>query len=174
MTVGKDYSNVRSQETSNIFHRYEKLGTDEKLALLYYIYKKMGKSITPAAPNAADLGLTSALIEDYFNLSDSEQLEIMRDIVNCKDTEYSHAYGGLTPNNQLLIWYVWAEAMGDKVVDMPSDYKATETINNVLSEIEKVEFEEQISILREIASTMGYSQVKRVNSRDEVGTTPSL
>jgi hypothetical protein len=44
----------------------------------------------------------------------------------------------------------------------------------VLSQIKKLEFEEQISLLREIASNMGYSQVKRVSSFDEVGVTPSL
>ncbi|MBE9169237.1 orange carotenoid protein [Pleurocapsales cyanobacterium LEGE 06147] len=167
-------SNILSEQTQKIFQQYTQLSTDEKLALLYFIYKKMGDSITPAAPNAANLNLTSSLIEDFFNLSDDEQLEIMRDIVNCKDTEYSRAYGGFTPNNQLLVWYAWAEGMGDTVVDLPDDYQATEALDNALSQIEKLEFEEQISILREIASNMGYSEIKQVSSQAEVGTTQSF
>jgi hypothetical protein len=98
----------------------------------------------------------------------------MRDIVNCKDTEYSRAYGGFTPNNQLLVWYAWAEGMGDTVVDIPKDYEVTEAIKNALSQIEKLEFEEQISVLREIASNMGYSEIKQVSSQSEVGTTQSF
>ncbi|OKH24917.1 orange carotenoid protein [Hydrococcus rivularis NIES-593] len=174
MTLGKEGSNILSENTQKIFQQYTQLSTDEKLALLYFIYENMGDSITPAAPNAADLNLTSSVIEVIFNLSEDEQLEIMRDIVNCKDTEYSRAYGGLTPNNQLLVWYAWAQAMGDTVVDLPDDYKATEAISNVLSQIKKLEFEEQISVLREIASNMGYTEVKRVSSQAEVGITPSL
>lgn len=167
-------SNILSEKTQKIFQQYSQFNTDDKLALFYFIYEKMGDSITPAAPNAANLELTSSLIEEFFNLSDDEQLEIMRDIVNCKDTEYSRAYGGFTPNNQLLVWYAWAEGMGDTVVDLPDNYEATKAINNALSEIEKLEFEEQISFLREIASNMGYSEVKQVSSQSEVGTTPSF
>jgi hypothetical protein len=167
-------SNILSEQTQKIFQHYSQLDTDDKLALFYYIYEKMGDSITPAAPNAADLNLTSSLIEDFFELSDDEQLEIMRDIANCKDTDYSRAYGGFTPNNQLLVWYAWAEGMGDTVVDIPDDYEKTETIKNTLSEIEKLEFEDQISVLREIASKMGYSEIKQVSSQAEVGTTPSF
>lgn len=174
MTLGKEGSNILSENTQKIYEGYTQLSTDEKLALLYYIYKEMGDSITPAAPNAADINISSPLIEEVINLSDDKQLQIMRDIVEGKDTEYSHAYGGLSPNNQLLIWYIWAEGMGEEVVDMPKDYQATEAIKNSLSLIEKLEFEEQISVFREIASNMGYSQVKRVSSIDEVGITPSL
>jgi Orange carotenoid protein, N-terminal len=174
MTLGKEGTNILSEKTQEIYQNCDRIDTDGKLALLYYIYKELGNSITPAAPNAADLNLTSSLIEEFFNLSDDEQLEIMRDIVNCKDTEYSHAYGGLSPNNQLLVWYAWAQEMGKSVVDIPDNYKAAEGVNQALSQIKKLEFEEQISLLREIATNMGYSQVKRVSSIDEVGITPSL
>jgi Orange carotenoid protein, N-terminal len=174
MTLEQEGSNILSEKTQEIYQNYSQIDTDGKLALLYFIYKELGKSITPAAPNAADLNLTSSLIKEFFDLSDDEQLEIMRDIVNGKDTEYSHAYGGLSPNNQLLVWYAWAQEMGKKVVDVPDNYKATEGVNQALSQIKKLEFEEQISLLRDIASNMGYSQVKRVSSIDEVGITPSL
>ncbi|NEQ32385.1 MAG: orange carotenoid protein, partial [Leptolyngbya sp. SIO4C5] len=37
-----------------------------------------------------------------------------------------------------------------------------------------LEFESQISVLREAASNMGYSEVKEIASQNETGKTPSL
>lgn len=167
-------SQIRSEETKKIVDAFGALSTDDKLALLYWAYKKMGDSITPAAPTATEPQLAPMLLDDFYNLSDDEQLNIMRDIVNRKDTEYSRAYGALTPNNQLVVWYAWAVAMGDRVVDMPNDYEQTQAIEKVLSQVENAEFEEQISLLREAASNMGYSEIGQVSRQSQTGTTPSL
>ncbi len=165
---------ARSEETKNITQAFEGLGTDDKLALLYYIYKKMGDSITPAAPTAADAEISPHLLRDFYNLSDDQQLAAMREIVNCEDTQVSRAYGALSENNQLLVWYAWAQGMGDTVVDMPLDYKAQSETNSILSQIENLDFEGQISLLRQVAGDMGYSIVKPVPSQEETGKTPSL
>ncbi len=167
-------SQIRSEETQNLVNDFEKLSTDDKLALLYWIYEKMGDSITPAAPEAAEPNIAPMLMDDYYKLSEDEQLQIMRDIVDRKDTVYSHAYGALSANNQLVVWYAWAVGMGDRIVDMPSDYQSTPETNSLLSQIEKAEFEEQISILREIAGGMGYNSVGEMPSQAETGVTPSL
>ncbi|MGL4498610.1 MAG: orange carotenoid protein N-terminal domain-containing protein, partial [Planktothrix sp.] len=94
-------SQIRSQDTQNIVNELQKLSTDNQLALLYWIYEKMGDSITPAAPGAAEPNIAPMLMDDYYKLSEDEQLQIMRDIVERKDTVYSHAYGALSANNQL-------------------------------------------------------------------------
>ncbi|MGL5195774.1 MAG: orange carotenoid protein N-terminal domain-containing protein [Chroococcales cyanobacterium] len=167
-------SQIRSQDTQNIVNEFEKLSTDNQLALLYWIYEKMGDSITPAAPGAAEPNIAPMLMDDYYKLSEDEQLQIMRDIVERKDTVYSHAYGALSANNQLVVWYAWAVGMGDRIVDMPSDYKSTPETNSLLSQIEKAEFEEQISILREIAGGMGYTAGGSIPTQAEMGVTPSL
>ncbi|MGQ4647311.1 orange carotenoid protein N-terminal domain-containing protein [Lyngbya aestuarii] len=167
-------SQVLSESTQKTVQAFDGLGTDDKLALLYYIYKKMGDSITPAAPTAADPELAPTLLGDFYDMSDDEQLAAMRAIANGEETELSRAYGGLRPNNQLVVWYAWAKGMGDTVVDLPSDYKATKAVKEALSHIENLEFEEQISVLRQVASNMGYSEVGSVPSQEETGKTPSL
>lgn len=167
-------SATRSEDTNKVVQAFDALGTDEKLALLYYAYEKMGDSITPAAPTAANPEIAPRLLGEFYELSDDEQLAVMREIVNRQDTELSRAYGALTENNQLVVWYAWARAMGDTVVDMPQDYQATQAINNVLSQIEGLDFEGQISMLREIAGNMGYSEVKSIPTQAETGKTPSL
>jgi hypothetical protein len=167
-------SHLLSEDTQDIFQRYARLSTDEKLALLYFIYEEMGGSITPAAPEAANPQFAPMLLGDFFSLSQEDQLAVMREIANGEETEYSRAYGALTANDQLLVWYTWAEGMGDTVVDLPADYKASEDSNDVLARITNLEFESQISILREMASNMGYSEVEAVPTQAETGKTPSL
>ncbi|MEH2245219.1 orange carotenoid protein N-terminal domain-containing protein [Nostoc sp.] len=170
----KNISQAQSNETQKLVDSFNALDTDAKLAWFYLVYKKMGDSVTPAAPTAAEPELSPILSEDYFKLSDEEQLAIMRDIVNRKDTEYSRAYGAIKENNQLLVWYAWAVAMGDTVVDLPSSYQPTKEINGLLSEIEGLEFEEQMSVFRTISGELGYTDVKPIATQAETGKTSSL
>ncbi|MGL5927127.1 orange carotenoid protein N-terminal domain-containing protein [Chroococcidiopsis sp.] len=169
-----DRSQALSAETQNLIKAFNALDTDAKLAWFYLVYKKMGDSITPAAPTAAEPELAPRLLGDYYELSDDEQLAIMRQIVNREDTEYSRAYGALKENNQLMVWYAWAQGMGDTVVGMPSNYQASEPINNLLSQIEGLDFEDQISIFRTISSNMGYTDVKPIETQAQTGKTSSL
>lgn len=163
-----------SNETQKIVEVFNTLDTDAKLAWLYFVYEKMGDSVTPADPTAAEPELAPLLMGDFFELSDEQQLNIMRAIVNCEDTEYSRAYGAIKENNQLFVWYAWAVAMGDVVVGMPDTYKPTEKINDLLAQIEGLDFEGQISVLRTIAGAMGYTDVKPIATQAETGKTPSL
>ncbi|MGL4623110.1 MAG: orange carotenoid protein N-terminal domain-containing protein [Xenococcaceae cyanobacterium] len=169
-----DRSQALSAETQNLIKAFNALDTDAKLAWFYLVYKKMGDSITPAAPTAAEPELAPRLLGDYYELSDDEQLAIMRQIVNREDTEYSRAYGALKENNQLMVWYAWAQGMSDTVVGMPSNYQASEPINNLLSQIEGLDFEDQISIFRTISSNMGYTDVKPIETQAQTGKTSSL
>lgn len=162
------------EDTKQLVDAFEALGTDDKLALLYLIYEKMGDSVTPAAPAATEPELAPTLMGDFYNLSDEQQLAVMREIVNREDTELSRAYGALKENNQLMVWFAWAQAMGDTVVGMPSGYQAAESLTNLLGKIEAIEFQEQISLLREVAGSMGYSEVQPIPTQAETGKTASL
>jgi hypothetical protein len=176
MTSAQDtgHSSTRSEDSKKVLEAFEALGTDEKLALFYYVYEKMGESITPAAPTAANPEMAPRLLGEFYEMSDDEQLAVMREIVNREDTELSRAYGALTVNNQLVVWYAWAIGMGDTVVDLPEGYEATKAINDALSQIEGLDFEGQISMLREFVGNMGYSDVKPIPTQKETGKTPSL
>ncbi|MBD2168225.1 orange carotenoid protein [Calothrix membranacea FACHB-236] len=176
MTASQDKSvpQALNNETQKAVEAFNKLDTDAKLAWFYLVYEKMGDSITPAAPAAAEPNLAPILLGDYLELSDDEQLAIMRQIVNGEASDYSRAYGALKENNQLLVWYAWAVAMGDKVVDLPDDYETTDTIDNLLSQLEGLEFEQQMSVLRTIVGNMGYSDVQPVETQAQTGKTSSL
>ena len=154
-----------SEQSQKVVQAFESLDTDAKLAWFYIVYKKMGDSITPAAPAGSDPELAPILLGDYYELSDDRQLEIMRQLVNREDSDYSRAYGALKENNQLMVWYAWAQGMGNTVVGMPEDYQATQAINDLVSQIEGLDFDEQMSMFRTIVSNMGYSDVKPIETQ---------
>ncbi len=174
MVSNNQTTQITEDSTNDLFQRYGALSVDDKLALLYYIYEAMGGSITPAAPEAADPELAEPLIKSLYDLSEEDQLEAMRSVARGEHSDISARYGALSANNQLLVWYGWAEAMGKQIVDMPSDYEAAGDLSNILSDIKGMEFQSQISLLREAATQMGFTSVTAPPPLSETGITNSL
>jgi hypothetical protein len=73
---------------------FKALSTDQKLALLWYIYKEVGKSITPAAPGAstASHAIAEGIFQQVLEMGHEEQLQVQRDLVECKDGEIGRMY----------------------------------------------------------------------------------
>lgn len=165
---------ITADSTKEVFAIYDALPVDDKLALLYYVYEAMGDAVTPAAPNAADQQLAQPVAESLVKLSASQQLDAMRSVVLGDDTPIARQYGGLSANNQLLVWYGWAREMGNTVVDLPAGYQASAAVNQALAKIKSLDFQEQISLLREAATQMGYSEIGAPPSQAETGKTSSL
>lgn len=172
-SVNKLYGYLKESEQA-IVRDFLQMGTDEKLAWLYFVYLKMGDSITPAAPTAADPNLSPTLLGSFYEMSDDDQLAIMRQIANNEPSEYSRYYGALTENNRLLVLYAWAQAMGSTVVDLPQGYSASKVSNQLLTQIQQLDFQEQISVLRAVAASMGYSEVDQIPDQSQTGKTDSL
>ncbi|MEO1069270.1 MAG: orange carotenoid protein N-terminal domain-containing protein [Cyanobacteria bacterium J06638_6] len=64
--------------------------------------------------------------------------------------------------------------MGDRIVGMPSNYDSADPIKGILADIKQLEFQAQISLLREAATQMGYSNVTAPPTQAETGKTDSL
>ncbi|EAZ89076.1 orange carotenoid protein N-terminal domain-containing protein [Crocosphaera chwakensis] len=135
---------------------FDSFTVDNKLALLWFIYEKMGSSITPAAPNTAEPAIAGGLFEQVGEKSQEEQLQIMRDIVSGTDTEYSHQYGAFSANTKLAFWYFLAKGMVEGlIIPMPDQYDLGKQETEWLGSIESLDFNTQITVLREIADNMG-------------------
>jgi hypothetical protein len=57
---------------------------------------------------------------------------------------------------------------------MPGDYQAEGPVQDLLSDLKGMEFESQISLLREAATQMGFSNVTAPPPLAETGVTDSL
>jgi hypothetical protein len=134
------------------------LETDQQLALLWFIYKEIGKSITPAAPGASTAAPTIAegLFAQVVEMSHEEQLQVQRDLVECKNSLISREYGALSDTTKLLFWYLLAQGMDrTEIIPMPADYQLTDAAAQCLAKLQQLEHAEQISVLRNLVAGMG-------------------
>jgi hypothetical protein len=135
---------------------FQSLSADDQLAVLWYAYTEMGRSITPAATGAARLQLAEGLLTQIKQMSHTEQLNVMRDLVAQKNTPFCRAYGILSNNTKLAFWYELSELMVKHlVVPMPVGYQLSRDGIQVLASLKALDFGQQISVLRQVVADMG-------------------
>jgi hypothetical protein len=157
-------SNLNPQLLSS----FEALSTDQKLALLWFIYKEVGKSITPAAPGAstASAPVAEGIFQQVLEMSHEEQLQVQRDLVERKGGSISQEYGALSDTTKLLFWYLLAQGMDrTEVIPMPENYNLESQAAQCLTQLQEHEYSEQITILRDFVAPMGIdSDLKTMTS----------
>lgn len=148
--------NSQSVDVASVTAQFQRLSVDDKLALLWFAYTEMGRSITPAAPGAARLQFAEGLLDRVKAMSHDEQLGFMRDLIEKIDTPLTRSYGVLTANTKLAFWYRLSELMDEGIViPVPANYQITRETNAALVAIQKLEFGQQITVLRNAVVDMG-------------------
>ncbi|MBW4690566.1 MAG: Orange carotenoid protein [Lyngbya sp. HA4199-MV5] len=147
-----------SSSNSEQVKAFQNLDVDQQLALFWFIYTEMGESITPAAPGASTA--SPAIAEGLFNqvkeLSHEEQLQLQRDLITHKNTQLAREYGALGDTTKLLFWYLLAQGMDNgTIIPVPSNYELPGAAEFLFSQIKQLEFNEQITLFRDIVSPMG-------------------
>jgi hypothetical protein len=136
---------------------FEQLNVDDKLALLWYAYTEMGRSITPAAVGAARLQFAEGLLNQIKQMSQAEQLQVMRELANRDDTAISRSYGFFSVNTKLAFWYELGELMKQGfVAPVPPGYQMSRGVTLVLETIKKLDAGQQITVLRNTVVDMGF------------------
>ncbi|MCL1469974.1 orange carotenoid protein N-terminal domain-containing protein [Argonema antarcticum] len=132
------------------------LSVDDQLGLLWFVYTKLGKSITPAAPGASGSEIAQGLFNQVKPLPHQEQLQVQRDIASRANTQISREYGSLSPETKLAFWYYLAQGMENgTIIPVPSDYQLPQAGKDLLAKIEGMSFQEQIDFLRGAVLEMG-------------------
>jgi Orange carotenoid protein, N-terminal len=156
IVAGVPPEEIRSKGIKEAVQQFNGLEVDEKLAVLYYLYAAMGTSVTPAAIGAADLDFAKTFFDEFDALPMGEaQLDVMRALVRGDDSSLCQRYSSLVENNKLALWYILAERMGDDVIDMPADYKLTDIGKQNIDAVKQLDFEQQITFLRDVVEDMG-------------------
>lgn len=135
---------------------FQNLSVDDKLAVLWFIYTELGRSITPAAPGAARLQLAEGLLNQIKQMSQAEQLQVMRDLVAQVSTPITRSYGVLSANTKLAFWYQLGVWMTECIViPMPAGYQLSRDGEKVLQAIQQLDMGQQITVLRNVVVEMG-------------------
>ena len=136
--------------------QFKQLTVDDQLAVLWYAYTEMGRSITPAAPGAARLQFAEGILAQIKKMAYDEQLQVMRDLASNANTPISRSYGVLSVNTKLAFWYQLGEMMVQgTVVPMPAGYQLSEAGRSVLEMIKQLDMGQQITVLRNTVVNMG-------------------
>ncbi|MBD2447352.1 Orange carotenoid protein [Nostoc sp. FACHB-152] len=137
---------------------WRKLDVDEQLGLFWFIYKEMGKDVTPAAPAASTVSpeIAEGLFNQVKELSHEEQLQIQRDLINKADTQIGREYGSLSDTTKLLFWYRLSQGMDSTVIiPVPAGYRLSSEAEQILNKVKELPFELQINLFRDYVSPMG-------------------
>ncbi len=150
------YSTQPTDAVASTVALFNSLSVDDQLAVLWYAYTEMGRSITPAATGAARLQLAEGLLNQIKQMSHAEQLQVMRDLAAKRNTPISRSYGVLSPNTKLAFWYELSELMVKGfVVPMPANYQLSRDGAQVLEALKQLDFSQQITVLRKVVTSMG-------------------
>ncbi|MBF2036487.1 MAG: orange carotenoid-binding protein [Leptolyngbyaceae cyanobacterium T60_A2020_046] len=144
--------------------RFAQLKAEDQLALIWFAYLEMGKSITIAAPGAANMQFAERTLEEIRQMSFTEQSQVMCDLANRADTPIARTYAIWSPNIKLGFWYRLGQWMEEGVVaPIPEGYRLSANASAVLKAIQALEPGKQITVLRNAVVDMGYDPSKLGN-----------
>lgn len=141
--------------------RFNQLSAEDRLALIWFAYLEMGKTITVAAPGAASMQFAEPTLNEIKKMSFQEQSQVMCDLANSADTPICRTYATWSPNIKLGFWYQLGELMEKGVVaPIPEGYQLSANAKAVLSTIQQLESGQQITVLRNCVVNMGFDPDK--------------
>jgi Orange carotenoid protein, N-terminal/Nuclear transport factor 2 (NTF2) domain len=136
---------------------FNQLNAEDQLALIWFAYTEMGKSITVAAPGAASMIIAQGILEQIKQMPFDAQTQVMCDLANRADTPICRSYASFSMNIKLGFWYQLGEWMAQGLVaPIPSGYKLSPAAQGVLKTIQDADSGQQITILRNMVVGMGF------------------
>jgi Orange carotenoid protein, N-terminal/Nuclear transport factor 2 (NTF2) domain len=137
--------------------QFKQLKAEDQLALIWFAFTEMGKTITIAAPGAANMMFAQGLLDQIKQMSAGEQTQVMCDLVNHTDTPICRAYSFFTINLKLGFWNQLGEWMEQGLVaPIPKNYPLSPKASTVLKAIKNADPGQQITILRNTVVDMGF------------------
>lgn len=141
--------------------RFNQLKAEDRLALIWFSYLEMGKTITVAAPGAANMQFAENTLSEIQQMDFKQQSQVMCDLANGTDTPICRTYATWTPNIKLGFWYRLGEWMEQGIAaPIPEGYKLSANANAVLDAIKGLDSGQQITVLRNSVVDMGYDSNK--------------
>lgn len=136
---------------------FNQLSAEDQLALIWFAYTEMGRSITVAAPGAANMVLAEGLLEQIRQMPAAAQTQVMCDLANHADTPICRSYASFSMNIKLGFWYQLGKWMEQgEVAPIPSGYQLSPKANAVLQAIRQADSGQQITILRNTVVNLGF------------------
>ncbi len=136
---------------------FNQLNAEEQLALIWFVYTEMGKTVTVAAPGATSMVIAQGILEQIKQMPPAAQTQVMCDLANRADTPICRSYASFSMNLKLGFWNQLGEWMEQGLVaPIPPGYKLSDKAKTVLQAIQEADSGQQITILRNTVVDMGF------------------
>jgi hypothetical protein len=141
--------------------RFVQLSAEDQLALIWFAYLEMGKTITIAAPGAANMQFAEGVMNQIRQMNFTEQSQAMCDLANRADTPVCRTYATWSANIKLGFWYQLGQWMEQGIVaPIPEGYQLSANASAVLQAIRGLDAGQQITVLRNSVLDMGFDTNK--------------
>lgn len=141
----------------NTIEAFNQLSAEDQLALIWFVYTEMGKTITVAAPGATSMVIAQGILEQIKQMPPAAQTQVMCDLANRADTPICRSYASFSMNLKLGFWNQLGEWMEQGfVAPIPAGYELSEQAKGVLQAIREADSGQQITILRNTVVGMGF------------------
>ncbi|MBE9153472.1 orange carotenoid-binding protein [Cyanobium sp. LEGE 06113] len=146
--------------------RFRLLSAEDQLALIWFAYLEMGRTITIAAPGAARMQFAEGVLNQIKAMNFAEQSQVMCDLTNRTDSPICRTYANWSVNIKLGFWYQLGEWMAAGLVaPIPEGYSLSANAVAVLSSLKEVDQGQQITLLRNFVVDMGFDPAKGEGQR---------
>jgi len=153
--------------------RFKLLSAEDQLALIWYAYLEMGRTITIAAPAAARMQFAEGVLNEIKGMDFTQQSQVMCDLANRADTPIGRSYSNWSVNIKLGFWYQLGQWMAAGLVaPIPEGYQLSANASAVLRSVQEVEQGQQITLLRNFVVDMGFDPAKGEGQRVMEPVTP--
>ncbi|MCC5608995.1 Orange carotenoid protein [Nostoc sp. CHAB 5834] len=139
------------EATKPALETFQDFDVDTQLALLWFGYLDLKEQLNPAPPESVE-AIAKAVFNQIQDLSEEEQLQAQRDIINGA----SQTYNSLSPNAKLEVWLLLAQGMDNgSVIQVPSDYELPAETDDFVVLIKNLEFEQRVNFMLSVVQGMG-------------------
>lgn len=143
------------KQTEEALKKFRQFDADTQLALLWFGYLDLKDELNPGeGPSVSQPA--QALYDQIQNLPKDQQLEAQRDIVACRDSQFTQAYNALASSARLELWLLLGQGMErGEIVNLPAGYKLPDNTNEFTNQIKQLSFEQRINFSRSAVVDMG-------------------
>ncbi|MBD2169154.1 Orange carotenoid protein [Calothrix membranacea FACHB-236] len=143
------------ESTRPALERFQRFDVDTQLALLWYGYLDLKPQLKPAPPNSVEAP-GRAVFDHIQNLSQQEQLQAQRELINGGNSQIDRAYKALSPNAKLEVWLLLAQGIENgTIISVPSDYKLPNGTDEFTAQVKKLEFDQRLNFMLTAVQAMG-------------------
>jgi hypothetical protein len=141
--------------TKEALRQFRQFDADTQLGLLWYGYLDLKEQLQPGeGPSVSEPA--RALYDQIAALSQDEQLQAQREIVNGAASNYTRLYDALASSARLEVWLMLAQGMEQGTIVRPADdYQLPESTNDFANRIKQLDFEQRINFSRSAVVDMG-------------------